>query len=77
MLDKDIKKDVPYFDQWDSDEFKKLIEFMKENNYIIKPGKYTFNQAWGFEDGLFCIKRLDKNGKISIEKREILKFRKK
>lgn len=34
---------------WDSEELPKLINYMKKNNFIIEPGKYTINQAWPFE----------------------------
>jgi len=69
----EIKKCKPFFDLWDSNELEKLIEYMEINDYRILPGKYTINQAWGFEDGMFVIKKVV-DGKIEVEKREILKF---
>ena len=68
VLDGEVKKEMPYFDLWDNDELKKMIDYMNENNYIIIPGQYTFNQAWNFESGLFVLN----NG----EKREVFKFEK-
>lgn len=59
------------------DAFQNLVKYMKENNYTIAPGSYTINQAWGFEDGLFIINKLDENGKVQNEKMEVLKFVKK
>jgi len=69
VLDGKINKDVPYFDLWNKEELKKMIDFMKKNDYMIVPGKYTFNQAWRFEDGMLVLN----NG----EKREVFKFQKK
>lgn len=66
ILDKEIVKDVPYFDMWDDVELKNLIDYLSINNYVIKPGTYTFNQAWGFDNGMFTLN----NG----EKREVFKF---
>ena len=66
VLNGNIKKETPYFDQWDNDELKNLIDYMRENNYSIVPGQYTFNQAWGFRNGVFVLN----NG----EKREIFKY---
>lgn len=60
VLDGVIKKDYPYFDSWDNDELAQLIEYMADNNYIIKPGTYTFNQTWGFDDGEFVINESEK-----------------
>lgn len=69
VLDGTIKKDVPYFDLWDETELTKLINYLEENAYYIKEGTYTFNQAWGFEDGKFVLN----NG----ERREVFKYQKK
>ncbi|HQA60915.1 MAG TPA: hypothetical protein PK768_07810 [Tepidanaerobacteraceae bacterium] len=33
----------------DSKEMHKLIQYLKENNLLIEPGKYVINQAWSFE----------------------------
>ena len=73
MLDGEIKKEIPYFDLWDNDELKNMIDYMKKNNFIIASGQYTFNQSWKFEDGTFIIRKI-KNGKIITEKCEIFKF---
>ena len=69
VLDKEIVKDIPYFDMWDNIELKKLIDYLAENDYFIKPGSYTFNQAWGFDSGKFVLN----NG----EEREVFKYQKK
>ena len=61
-----VKKDYPYFDLLNDDDFVKLIEYMTDNNYIIKPGTYTFNPAWRFDNGEFILN----NG----EKRKIFEF---
>jgi hypothetical protein len=53
VLDGKIRKDVPYFDLWNNNELKKLIDYMKCNNFIIAPGEYRFNQGWQFKDGIF------------------------
>lgn len=37
------------FESWDNEEMPKLIEYLKKNDFIIEPGKYTINQAWPFE----------------------------
>ncbi|MEM1485864.1 hypothetical protein V6615_13480 [Oscillospiraceae bacterium PP1C4] len=37
------------FKLWDSNEFPKLIQYLKENDLIIEPGKYVINQAWSFQ----------------------------
>lgn len=66
VLNGTVKKDYPYFDSLNDDDFVKLIEYMADNNYIIKPGTYTFNQAWRFDNGEFILN----NG----EKRKILEF---
>ena len=52
VLDGKIKKDVPYFDLWDSSELAKMIDYMDKNNLALVEGVYTFNQTWTFEDGL-------------------------
>jgi uncharacterized protein with ACT and thioredoxin-like domain len=66
VLDGEIKKVAPYFNLWNKEDLKKLIEYMKTNNYVIVSGEYTFNQSWSFEEGAFVT-----NGG---EKLEILKF---
>lgn len=37
------------FELWDSKELPKLIQYLKENDLLIEPGKYVINQAWSFE----------------------------
>jgi len=37
------------FELWDNKELRKLILYLKENDFIIEQGKYTINQAWSFE----------------------------
>ncbi len=66
VLDGEIKKDVAYFDLWDEEELKELIDYMAQNEYAIVPGQYTLNQAWLFEDGMFVLN--------SGEKREVFQF---
>lgn len=66
VLNGTVKKDIPYFNLLDDDELAKLIEYMTENNLIIKPGKYTFNQSWKFDNGEFMLN--------SGEKRKIFEF---
>ena len=68
VLEGKIHKDVPYFDLWNEKELKKMIDYMKKNDYMIIPGRYTFNQAWRFKDGMLVLN----NG----EKREVFKFQK-
>ena len=60
------ENDATKFALWDKKELKKMIDYMNENNLILAPGEYTFNQAWRFNDGLLVIN----NG----EKREVFKF---
>lgn len=67
VLDGEVKKEVPYFDLLDDKELKSLIDYMEQNNFIIVPGQYAFNQAWAFDNGVFVLN----NG----EKREVLKFK--
>ncbi len=67
VLDGEIKKDVPYFDLWDEEELKELIDYMAQNEYVIIPGQYTLNQTWLFEDGMFVLS--------SGEKCEVFKFK--
>lgn len=38
---------------WKNEEFKKIIDYMSMNNFIIVPGTYKINQVWELEDGLF------------------------
>ena len=66
VLDGAGGKNCLYFDAWEAKELAKLIDYMDDNNYIIKPGTYTFNQAWTFDNGEFVIN----NG----EKRTIFEF---
>ncbi|HHV99506.1 MAG TPA: hypothetical protein GXX36_08015 [Clostridiaceae bacterium] len=37
------------FALWDIKELPKLIQYLKENDLLIEPGKYVINQAWSFE----------------------------
>ncbi len=37
------------FALWDSKELPKLIQYLRENDLLIEPGKYVINQAWSFE----------------------------
>lgn len=74
VLDGEVKKDVPYFDLWDAQELKNLIDYMKQNDYMIIPGQYTFNQAWKFENGMFIISKIE-NGKTVPENQEVFKFK--
>ena len=53
ILDRELFIAEPYFDLWDNEELRKMIKYMKQNNYIIAPGKYIINQGWRFDDGLF------------------------
>lgn len=41
-----------WFDMWDRIEREKLINYMDENNFIIKPGSYELNQTTYFEEAL-------------------------
>ena len=66
VLDGEVKKDAPHFDLWDNGELEKMIAYMKQNDYMIAPGQYTFNQAWDFENGLFVLN--------SGERLEVFKF---
>lgn len=61
-----VKKDYPYFDLLNDDDFVRLIGYMADNNYMVKPGTYTFNQAWEFDNGEFILN----NG----ERRKIFEF---
>ncbi len=53
VLEEKFKTDKPYFNLWDKDELKKMIDYMDKNNLIITPGNYKLNQAWKFENGQF------------------------
>ena len=54
------------------EELKKLINYMKENDYRIVPGKYKFlDENWVFDDGSFIF-AID--GKL--KKTEVFKFEK-
>ena len=61
-----IRNDDTSFALLDEKEFLKLIDYLQENNFRIKPGIYTFNQAWDFDDGDFILP----NG----ERRKVLEF---
>lgn len=43
MIDNDYRPSL--FGVWDTSEREKLIEYMKENNLVIKPGRYKFHQG--------------------------------
>ncbi|MBR1970920.1 MAG: hypothetical protein IKA17_11270 [Clostridia bacterium] len=51
MFDGKTKRDKPFFDLWDKQEFVKLIDYMDKNNLILVAGEYTFNQSWKFDNG--------------------------
>ncbi len=36
---------VSHFGIWDTSEREKLIDYMKENSLVIKPGRYKFHQG--------------------------------
>jgi outer membrane protein assembly factor BamE (lipoprotein component of BamABCDE complex) len=67
VFDGEIKKEALFFNMLDNTEFKNMINYMKQNNYMIVAGQYTINQAWRFEDGLFIMS----NG----EKRKVVEFK--
>ncbi len=64
VLNGEISKDVP-FGMWNNEALSKLAEYLERNNYVVAPGQYDINQAWGFEDGYII---------VGDEKREILRF---
>ena len=66
VLEGKYKIETPYFDLMDQEELAKMVEYMRQNDYITAPGKYILNQAWSFEDGVFILN----NG----EKRKIFEF---
>jgi len=35
----------------DDNELNKMIDYMEKHNLKLAPGKYTFNQAWRFDNG--------------------------
>ena len=49
---KDVKKGKDNFELWDESERDKMAEYLKKNNFKIKEGKYTINQATSFEKAL-------------------------
>ena len=49
------------------------MNYLKDNNYRIAPGKYTINQSDGFEDGM-VIRQSFINGETIYEKGEVFKF---
>jgi hypothetical protein len=55
VFDGELKKEIPYFDLLDNDELKNMIDYMKQNDYVIVPGQYTFNQGWHFKNGVFIL----------------------
>ena len=61
-----LRNDDSSFVLLDEEEFLKLVDYMQENDLRIKTGTYTFNQAWGFDDGDFVLP----NG----ERRKVLEF---
>lgn len=69
VLEGKIKRNSPFFDLWDNQELKKMINYMAENNLILVAGEYTFNQAWKFDNGFLVLN--------NNEKREVFKFRQK
>ena len=69
VLDGKTKRDKPFFDLWDKQEFKKMIDYMKKNNLILVAGKYTFNQSWKFDNGFFVSN--------NNEKHEVFRFKQK
>lgn len=40
-----------HFQLLDPNELGKMIDYMEKNNLKLAPGKYTFNQAWKFDNG--------------------------
>lgn len=44
-----ILHNKPFFNFIDDVEYEKLVNYMKKNNLVITPGKYTINQAWSAE----------------------------
>lgn len=40
------------FELWNDNEKKQLINYMENNNLVLKPGKYKINQATKFENSL-------------------------
>gem|GEM_PF-4141921 len=69
VLSGEVKRDSPFFDLWDTQEFIKLIDYMDKNDLILVPGEYTFNQSWKFDDGFLVLN--------SNEKREVFQFEQK
>ena len=68
VLAGDIKKDVAYFDLWDEEDLEKMIKYMEENDFVIAPGQYTFNQAWRFDDGMLVLNNGEKRKVFSFQK---------
>jgi len=64
-----IKKDTHHFGLMDKTELLQMIEFMEENNYIIKSGEYELNQSWDFEDGEFILNNGQKEKVFVFEKK--------
>ena len=70
VFDGKIKRDnKPFFNLWDKQEFKKMIDYMEKNNLILVAGKYTFNQSWKFDNGFFVSN--------NNEKHEVFRFKQK
>lgn len=67
IFDGKSKRDKPFFDLWDKQEFLKLIDYMDKNNLILAAGEYTFNQSWKFDNG-FLVSN-------NNEKHEVFKFK--
>lgn len=68
VLNNETSKDIPFFDMWNKMALLNLTEYLERNDYIVVPGKYVINQAWGFEEGYII---------VGDEKQEILKFKSK
>jgi len=67
VLDGEIQKDYIYFDMWNDASLERLIAYMLDHDYTIAPGRYTINQAWGFDDGELVLP--------SGERTEVFKFK--
>jgi hypothetical protein len=52
----DEHRPEPWFDLWRYSEREKLIEYMKSNDLVIKPGLYEINQTDRFEKVLGILK---------------------
>ena len=48
-----FSNDLWNFRSYDKKSSKKIIDYMKQNNFMIAPGRYTFNPIWLFDNGKF------------------------